>query len=126
MSTLNNTQNAIISIDAAKDKLMLNYKHECGNDVASQIKLDKYTLVKREFGAEEYVNFVMSKKNYDPFWFSYEQDAFLLKSSSDATYNFQEMNDCVNNALRELLKMRNISYSTVTDTETLDMILQEK
>ena len=62
MSTLNNTQNAIISIDAAKDKLMLNYKHECGNDVASQIKLDNYTLVKRQFGAEEYVNFVMSKK----------------------------------------------------------------
>ena len=62
LNALNNTQNAIISIDAAKDKLMLKYKHKWGNDVASQTKLDNYKIMKHEFGAEEYVKFVMSKK----------------------------------------------------------------
>ena len=42
LSELNNTQNAIISIDAVKDKLMQKYKHKWGNDVASQTKLDNY------------------------------------------------------------------------------------
>ena len=62
LSALNNTQNAIISIDAAKDKLMQKYKHKWGNDVASPTKLDNYKIMKHEFGAEEYVKFVMSKK----------------------------------------------------------------
>ena len=62
LSALNNTQNAIISTDAAKDKLMQKYKHKWGNDVASQTKLDNYKIMKQEFGAEEYVKFVMSKK----------------------------------------------------------------
>ena len=46
--------------------------------------------------------------------------------SFDVIYKSQEMNDCVNNALREQLRMRNISYSIVPDTVTLDMVLQEK
>ena len=76
LSALNNIQNAIISIDAANDKLMLKYKHKWGNDVASQTKykhkwandvasqtkMDNYKIMKHEFGAEEYVKFVMSKK----------------------------------------------------------------
>ena len=62
LSTLNNTKNAIISIDAAKDKLMQKYKHKWGNDVASQTKLDNYKIMKHELGAEEYVKFVLSKK----------------------------------------------------------------
>ena len=62
LSALNNTQNAIISIDAAKDKLMPKYKHKWGNDVASQTKLDNYKIMKHEFGAVEYVKFVMSNK----------------------------------------------------------------
>ena len=41
---------------------MLKYKHKRGNDVASQTKLDNLRIVKHEFGAEEYVKFVMNKK----------------------------------------------------------------
>ena len=80
LSAQNNMRNAIISIDAAKDKLMLKYKHKsiytqrphsksaiplhkCGNYVASQTKLGNYhRIVKQEFGAEEYVKFVINKK----------------------------------------------------------------
>ena len=120
LSALNNTQNAIISIDTAKDKLMRKHKHKWGNDVASQTKLDNYKIMTHEFGAEEYVKFVMSKKLR-----STKQDAFLLKSSLDVIYKSQEMNDYVNNALREMFRMRNISYSIVPDTVILDMILQD-
>ena len=64
MSALNNTEIAIISIDATKDKFMLKYKHKWGNDVASQTKLDNYKIMKHrnKFGTEEYVKFVMGKK----------------------------------------------------------------
>ena len=62
LSTLNNSQNTIISIDAPKDELMPKYKHKWGNDVASQTKLNNYKIMKHEFGVEEYVKFVMSKQ----------------------------------------------------------------
>ena len=61
-TALTDPANSTVSVEAARDKLMLNFKAKWGNDVSSQSKLDIYRIVKHQFGVEDYVKMNMNKK----------------------------------------------------------------
>ena len=56
LSAFMDRQNAIISIEVAKNKLLANLKSKWWNNLNSQNKLDIYRQVKSQFGPEEYIN----------------------------------------------------------------------
>ena len=61
-TALTDPANSTVSVEAARDKLMLNFKAKWGNDISSQSKLDIYRIVKYQFGVEDYVKMNMNKK----------------------------------------------------------------